>query len=193
MIALNFKTSQTNISSDKEEGITALSEPQYPEQTESPKAPSKKEDPTTTFPFRSDDLKAPKKETSENLNMTSSFSEEYITHNTKILVSNLIKEFNEWENTIDITEALPYVSKIKDLLVESSKYLYQKPHTRILLSTLQLLFTNENWEKLNRKKINQIKIQLEEFQSGDVNIQNLKKFSRQLYENKIDLLNKNDQ
>jgi len=190
---IDFKKLHTKVLHNEDEDITALSKSFQSNETNVPKLPDEDQKPDSTYPFQTKNLDLSSNESYNEETLETAYSEEYITHNTIVLITRLLSEFTEWENAEDITEALLYISNVKDLLNEFSRYLYQKPHTRILISTLKMLFSNNNWENIKPKQIQLIKRSLEKFQSGSMKITDLKNFSRDLYQNKIDLLNKNDE
>lgn len=114
-------------------------------------------------------------------------SEEYIVYNTQELISSLINEFSLWRK-VQTEDALVHISKIKDSVNKFESYLHQKPESRILISTLQLILENNRWESITRTQITQLVSELERFQDGNVDWKNLEKFSQQMYRTKLNIV-----
>jgi len=129
-------------------------------------------------------------ELEEDITSVGSFrqhSEKYIVYNTQELISSLINEFSLWRK-VQTEDALVHISKIKDSVNKFESYLYQKPESRILISTLQLILENNRWESITRAQITQLISELERFQDGNVDWKNLEKFSQQLYRTKLNIV-----
>ena len=126
-------------------------------------------------------------ETLADFRLSERYSEEYISYNTRELISNLIVEFSSWRQ-LGTEDALIHISKVKDMVNSFESYLHQEPKHRLLLSTLQLLFQNNKWEKMTAGQINLIISELKRFQGGELDWEGLEKLSRQLYSAKMRLL-----
>jgi|SRR5579871_1613534 len=118
---------------------------------------------------------------------TKTYSQGYIAFNTYALIEKINKELQSWE-TLGTDDALIHISNIKDILQENADYLTQKSETRILLSMLELLFENNNWETMDKKDVNYLQRELKRFDEGEVNWESLSMFSKQLYRKRMYLL-----
>ena len=116
----------------------------------------------------------------KQLSFEREFTDSYIAHNTVWLLNELIKEFSAWSEK-DIADALVNISSIKTILSKFKKYLYQNSANRILISTLELIFQNNNWEKLPKSQIKEFIKELQRFKNGEVKFESFKTFSQQLY------------
>ena len=108
------------------------------------------------------------------------YSSTYIEHNVNLLISSLKSDFFSWSEK-GTEDSYSEISRIKNTLEEYAPYLERREDTNILLGTLELLFQNNNWEKLNNKKLNLVVTELDRFRSGSVDWNSLEKFSKQLW------------
>lgn len=132
----------------------------------------------------------------ENGNMFSvyaikSYSPEYIAYNTKLIIDKLDNELALWQKT-NPDDAFPYISNIKDLLEENEEYLTQKDENRLLLSLLELIFQNNNWENIEQEDIKFLRREVIRFKDGNVDWKNLDNFSKQLYRKNLSVFKKSE-
>lgn len=165
------------------------------DRTTSPKIPEKNEEKNTALPLLVENKTETETSHEEKPIMKiyfgTNFSNEYVSFNTSSLIEKIDSELSSWEN-LETEEALAHISNIKDLLEVSVEYLTQKPETRILLSILELLFQNNNWENMNKGDIIYLRSELKRFSEGEVDWDNLTKFSKQLYRKRMHLLKVNN-
>ncbi len=165
---------------------------EYPngDNTVFPKAPKEKnEEPTKTSSGEEKEPRETLLERPQEIRTHSddSFSKEYVSFNTYSLIDKIDQELSLWAD-LDTDEALAHISNIKDILEANSEYLIQEPETRILLSMLQLLFRNNNWENIDKKDILYLRNELKRFKEGNATWNELRKFSKQLYRKRMYLL-----
>jgi hypothetical protein len=141
-------------------------------------------------------LEEDKKKDNENIDLINQpvtnffpypISDKYIQFNTQILVKELIVQFDKWENT-EAHDSILYISNIKDLLDSYRNYLNRRSENRIFLSTLDIIFENDMWTSISNSKISFFKKELRRFELDGINRDNLEKFTKQIYRNKISLL-----
>jgi len=115
---------------------------------------------------------------------TPNYSSAYVKHNTSAVISqikNLVEEWSKKGTSGSISE----ISQIKDLLENNAQYLEQTPESRVLLGGLEGIFDGDRWENLDSEKLAVISSQLEQFRSGNVTWESLKKFSRAIWSAEI--------
>lgn len=130
----------------------------------------------------------------ENGNMFSvyaikSYSPEYIAYNTRLIIEKLDSELALWQKT-NPNEAFSYISNIKDLLEQNEEYLTQKDENRLLVSLLELIFQNNNWENIDQKDIKFLRQEVSRFKDGNVDWKSLDNFSKQLYRKNLSVFKK---
>lgn len=130
----------------------------------------------------------------ENGNILSAYtieshSIEYIAYNTRSIIERLDNELALWQNT-NPDEAFPYISNIKDLLEQNEEYLTQKDENRLLISLLQLIFQNNNWENIEQEDIKILRQEVSRFKDGNIDWKNIDNFSKQLYRKKLSVFKK---
>lgn len=125
------------------------------DQTNTAKTPEKpRENKLTSSLSEQVEKRSPSEENGNMLSMYTieSHSSEYIAYNTRSIIEKLDNELALWQNT-NPDEAFPYISNVKDLLEQNEEYLTQKDENRLLLSLLQLIFQNNNWENIEHEDI----------------------------------------
>ncbi|HEV2339643.1 MAG TPA: hypothetical protein VGT05_02620 [Patescibacteria group bacterium] len=152
-----------------------------------PKAPEKDVDEMTKISSQNPAIHSIGENGDNNIYYRTNYSSNYISYNTYALIKKINDELSAWEN-LETEDALAHISNIKDLLQENADYLTQKSETRILLSMLELLFENNNWETMDKKDIKYFQTELKRFNEGEVNWDGLSMFSKQLYRKKMYLL-----
>ncbi len=120
------------------------------------------------------------------------YSKKYIELSTQSLTNKLINEFKEWENK-GTENSISHIANIRQYLDEFSVYLEQRPEQRVMLSLLELIFQNNHWESMDKKEVTKIKDEVARFSSGEIDWSSLKTFSRQIYNKKISILQKDGQ
>lgn len=120
-----------------------------------------------------------------------SYSDTYIQFNTQSFVNSLMTELNEWEEN-GTENSISHIANIRQHLNNFSIYLEQRPEQRIMLSLLELIFENNQWENMDQKDVKKIKEEVKRFSSGQLDWKSLKTFSRQLYNNKLSILQKDE-
>lgn len=123
----------------------------------------------------------------EKVSVSTSYSESYTRFNTQSLINSLDEQLSKWEE-VGTDDALLYINEIKLLLEKNIEYLEEDDENRILLSLLELIFQNNNWEDFTEKEIKYLRIELKRFQEGEVTPFSLVNFSKQLYRKKISVL-----
>lgn len=118
-----------------------------------------------------------------------SYSSEYIAYNTKSIIEKLDSELALWQKT-NPDDAFLYISNIKDLLEENEEYLTQKDENRLLLSLLELIFQNNNWENIDQEDIKFLRQEVIRFKDGNVDWKHLDNFSKQLYRKNLSVFKK---
>jgi len=112
------------------------------------------------------------------------YSNNYISYEVAALIETLIKNLRAWKAK-GTPNSYSEISYIKTQLEEYSEYLEQKDETRVLLGVLEVLFENDNWQKVEDKKLNLLINELEKFRDGEVNFRSLETFSKQIWSGNV--------
>jgi hypothetical protein len=121
-----------------------------------------------------------------------SFSEAYIQHNTSLLVAKISKEMQSWRDAED-GDFLFNLSKIQDLVEHYRTYMSLRSEHRVLISLINLIFTNNAWQSMTPGQVNSVIESLKKFKDGDVTSQKLKVFAQEMQRAGIGVLKSEDE
>lgn len=108
------------------------------------------------------------------------FSNEYISLNTKGMIANIQQELSEWIDK-GTENSYTHILSIKQQLVKYETYLVSRTENRLLLAALELIFKNNQWDKIPVSKLKFLMLGLERFSNGDVKNSQLTTFLREMH------------
>lgn len=146
-----------------------------------------------TIPLNTPQIEQREKQFAETVSTISNtvkapHSKQYLQHKNKSFVLRLIELLNVWKKE-GSEGSLFEIAEFRELISGNKAYFTELPEYRIFLSTIDLLFTNNNWEKVTSTQINQLIEMFNAFKNdGQVTLKSLKSFSRSLFKSNLQIL-----
>lgn len=114
----------------------------------------------------------------------SNYTTDYLALNTRGLINNIENELELWIQK-GTTESHIHILNIKQSLEKYETYLIKKSETRLLLSSLELIFKNNAWESLPVEKLKFLKTGIQRFSNGEVENRDLVIFLTEMHKGRI--------
>lgn len=102
------------------------------------------------------------------------------------LINNIISELDIWILS-GTSNSLPSIARIKSYLDDYKTYLVRKSDSRLLLTAIELLFINNNWEDVETRKLIFLRKSLVSFKEGEITDSRLKRFIIEMKQSKLSL------